>query len=198
MCDKICLTAKHRRRLDIQERSTNLILSGLSGTVNNFWRNSSGSWWYSKRNLWSNCKKEKKKQLVKQKRTRRRRRGRRRKTRGGVGRGGVRKSSRRRRRVCRFKLFLLLLLITSYTFFLFICVFDANKTLQNGLPVCRLRRWLLTFIPLSPSIHIQILQTDLLTFPYRISWENLFKDQIIFSWVIILLILITYLFTVYG
>ena len=55
-----------------------------------------------------------------------------------------------------------------------------------------------TFNPLSPSIHKQILQTDLNTFPYRISWENLFQDQSIFSWVIILSILITYLFTVYG
>ena len=31
--------------------------------------------------------------------------------------------------------------------------------------------------PLSPNIYIQILQTDLHTFPYWISWENLFKDQ---------------------
>ena len=31
--------------------------------------------------------------------------------------------------------------------------------------------------PLSPVIHIQILQTDCHTFPYRISWENLYKDQ---------------------
>ena len=37
------------------------------------------------------------------------------------------------------------------------------------------------FHPLSLNIHIQILQeTDLHTFPYRISWENLFKDQSIF------------------
>ena len=42
--------------------------------------------------------------------------------------------------------------------------------------------------PLSPNIHIQILQTDLHTFPLRISWENLIKDQGIFSLVIILLI----------
>ena len=54
------------------------------------------------------------------------------------------------------------------------------------------------FNPLSPSIHIQILQTDLHTFPLRISWENLIKDQGIFTWVIILLILITYLLTMYG
>ena len=29
--------------------------------------------------------------------------------------------------------------------------------------------------PLSPSIHIRILQTDLHTFPWRNNWENLFK-----------------------
>ena len=52
--------------------------------------------------------------------------------------------------------------------------------------------------PLSPSIHIQILQTDLHTFPLRMSQENLIKDQGIFTWVIILIILITYLLTMYG
>ena len=35
-------------------------------------------------------------------------------------------------------------------------------------------------IPLSPNIHIQILQTDLYTFPSWMSWENLIKDQGIF------------------
>ena len=45
--------------------------------------------------------------------------------------------------------------------------------------------------PLSPNIHIQILDTDFHTFPLRISWENLIKDQGIFSLLIILLILIT-------
>ena len=35
--------------------------------------------------------------------------------------------------------------------------------------------------PLSPDIHKQILQTDLYTFPYRISWEKLIKDQRFFS-----------------
>ena len=45
--------------------------------------------------------------------------------------------------------------------------------------------------PLSPNINIQILQTDLHTFPLRISWENLIKDHGIFSMMIILLILIT-------
>ena len=34
-----------------------------------------------------------------------------------------------------------------------------------------------TLTPLCPNIHIQILQTDLHTFPLRISWENLFEDQ---------------------
>ena len=56
----------------------------------------------------------------------------------------------------------------------------------------------LTFINhLSPSIHIQILQTDPYTFPLTMSWENLIIDQGIFSCVIILWILITYLWTVY-
>ena len=39
--------------------------------------------------------------------------------------------------------------------------------------------------PLSPNIHTQILQTDLHTFPLRISWENLIKDHEIFSMTII-------------
>ena len=34
--------------------------------------------------------------------------------------------------------------------------------------------------PFSPNIHIQILQTDLHTFPLRISQENLIKDESIF------------------
>ena len=45
--------------------------------------------------------------------------------------------------------------------------------------------------PLSPNIQIQILQTNLYTFPSRMSWENLIKDQSIFFLVIILLPLIT-------
>ena len=49
----------------------------------------------------------------------------------------------------------------------------------------------MVFNPLSPSIHIQILQTDLHTFPLRISWENLIKHQGIFSFVIIFYILTT-------
>lgn len=37
--------------------------------------------------------------------------------------------------------------------------------------------YLLCFIPLSTKILKQILQTDLRTFPKRISWENLTKNQ---------------------
>ena len=48
--------------------------------------------------------------------------------------------------------------------------------------------------PLSHNIHIQILQTDLHTFPYTNSWENLLKDQIILPEVIILFILINFSF----
>ena len=47
------------------------------------------------------------------------------------------------------------------------------------------------FNPLSPSIHIQILQTGLHTFPLRISWENLMKHQGIFSFMFIFCILTT-------
>ena len=50
---------------------------------------------------------------------------------------------------------------------------------------------IIKFNPLSPNIHIQILQTNLYTFPSRMSWENLIKDQSIFFLVIILLPLIT-------
>ena len=45
--------------------------------------------------------------------------------------------------------------------------------------------------PLSPNIQIQILHTNLYTFPSRMSEENLIKDQRIFFLVIILLPLIT-------
>lgn len=40
---------------DIQRRSSNLILTGLSGTLTNFWRGSRGSWWHdSTRKRWRN------------------------------------------------------------------------------------------------------------------------------------------------
>ena len=45
--------------------------------------------------------------------------------------------------------------------------------------------------PLSPNINIQILQTDLHTFPLRISCENLITDHGFFSVGAHLLILIT-------
>ena len=45
--------------------------------------------------------------------------------------------------------------------------------------------------PFSSNSCIQILQTDLYTFPYWISWENLKNDQRIFPLVIILSILMT-------
>ena len=50
------------------------------------------------------------------------------------------------------------------------------------------------FNPLSPRIPIQTLQTDLHTFPARISLENLIADQSFFHQVIILLILTTFSF----
>ena len=51
---------------------------------------------------------------------------------------------------------------------------------------------------LSPSIHIQILPNWSPYISLRISWENnLIIEQGIFSWVIILFILLTYLSTVY-
>ena len=54
---------------------------------------------------------------------------------------------------------------------------DSRETAfeHQGMPVARFN------IFLSPNIHIQILQSDLHTFPWRISWENLVKDQIFFS-----------------
>ena len=49
---------------------------------------------------------------------------------------------------------------------------------------------------LSPNIRIQTFSTDLHTFPYRISWENVFKDQSIFPSVILFfLILINFSFS---
>ena len=50
----------------------------------------------------------------------------------------------------------------------------------------------LTFKP-QISMHIQILQTNLYTFPYRMSKENSIKDQSVFPLVIILFILIAIL-----
>ena len=66
-----------------------------------------------------------------------------------------------------------------------------NKPLQvypSSTQGTRLRP---TCNPLSPRIHIQILQTDRHTFPLRTGWENLIKHQGIFSFVIIFYILTT-------
>ena len=46
--------------------------------------------------------------------------------------------------------------------------------------------------PFNPNIHIQILQINFPTFSWKISWENLLKDQSTFSLVIILLIPVTF------
>ena len=63
--------------------------------------------------------------------------------------------------------------------------FKVKSWMWCGLPLLPYKGSRVTslpvfFNPLSPSIHIQILQTDLHTFPLRISWENLIKDQGIF------------------
>ena len=77
---------------------------------------------------------------------------------------------------------------------------DTNSQKINGLPVSshscpKLRNHASTTTKRhhkQPNIHKQILQTDLHTFPYRMSYENFIKDQSIFPLVIILLILISY------
>ena len=67
---------------------------------------------------------------------------------------------------------------------------DSSKMeLQEGVPTKILGR-----ATLSHNIHIQILQTDLHTFPYTNSWENLLKDQNILPEVIILFIVINFSF----
>ena len=71
---------------------------------------------------------------------------------------------------------------------------DSRETAfeHQGMPVAQFN------IFLSPNIHIQILQTDLHTFPWRISWENLVKDQIFFSLWSFCQFLQTLLLIVYG
>ena len=61
--------------------------------------------------------------------------------------------------------------------------------MTEQLTIWQTNKWL--FNTLSPNIHMQILQPDLHTYFLRISWENLIKDQGIFSLVIILLIVVT-------
>ena len=47
---------------------------------------------------------------------------------------------------------------------------------------------------LTPNIYLQRIQTELQTFPLKINWENLIKNESIFPQVIILLILETFPF----
>ena len=49
----------------------------------------------------------------------------------------------------------------------------------------------------SPSIHVQILHTDLLTFPYKISRDNLTKDQSISLWWLFYWFLLPFLLFIY-
>ena len=55
---------------------------------------------------------------------------------------------------------------------------------KNKLKELRLRSWAENIVhPLSPNVQIQlILHTDLHTFPWKIGWENLLKDQSISFW----------------
>ena len=75
---------------------------------------------------------------------------------------------------------------------------NNNNNNNNDLLVVLPQDSSLPTNPLSRGIHIEILQTDPHKFPQRISCENLIIDQGIFSWVIILFILIAYLLTKYG
>ena len=68
-------------------------------------------------------------------------------------------------------------------------VLSLRDSKMEGVPTKILGR-----ATLSHNIHIQILQTDLHTFPYTNSWENLLKDQSILPEVIILFILINFSF----
>ena len=51
---------------------------------------------------------------------------------------------------------------------------------------------IVSFKPLSPDIHIQILETDHHTFPEGFSGEKVTKDQRFSPWVIFLIPLITF------
>ena len=68
-------------------------------------------------------------------------------------------------------------------------VLSLRDSKMEGVPTKILGR-----ATLSHNIHIQILQTDLHTFPYTNSWENLLKDQNILPEMIILFIVINFSF----
>ena len=69
--------------------------------------------------------------------------------------------------------------------------FFSSSNMNDSIMGVLFTKYTLLVNPLSPNVHIQILQPDLHTSPLRISWENLIKDHGIFSMMIILLILIT-------
>ena len=74
-----------------------------------------------------------------------------------------------------FAIFLVTVAVSTYLHVVchyFICL----MSLFQGHVAC----FNFTVNPLSPNIHMQILQTDLYTFPYRMSKENLINDQSIF------------------
>ena len=77
---------------------------------------------------------------------------------------------------------------SSWIFLKFLLSGNMNDSIMGVL----FTKYTLLVNPLSPSIHTQILQPDIHTFPLRINWENLIVDQSIFSLVIILLVLITF------
>ena len=59
----------------------------------------------------------------------------------------------------------------SFLFHIFLCLFHtSHNTPKTWTKLCIIN-------PLSPNIHIQILQTDLYTCPSWMSWENLIKDE---------------------
>ena len=75
-----------------------------------------------------------------------------------------------------FAIFLVTVAVSTYLHVVchyFICL----MSLFQGHVAC----FNFTVNPLSPNIHMQILQTDLYTFPYRMSKENLIKDHLAFS-----------------
>ena len=71
--------------------------------------------------------------------------------------------------------------------------YQEEELLSGTWNFTNLPHVVLSFYTFRLNIHIQILLTDLHTFSYSISWEKLLKDQSSFPFVIILLILISFL-----
>ena len=62
---------------------------------------------------------------------------------------------------------------------------NCYKLQENLKKILQLLQYTVPWLTLlNPNINLQILQTDLHTFPLRISWENLITDQGVFSLVI--------------